>query len=83
MTENRSAKSRSVPIPSWFADAFRQISSEHPAPEALRLRGDTAYRFSKPSTKGVIVLKLARYISGLNAGTLLLQNGFLQELCAL
>lgn len=54
-----------------------------PPPKRTSIGDLSVYRFEEQSIYTAILLKTARYVSGLNAGNLLLTNGFLQELGAL
>ena len=74
-----------VPIPplQWFDESLRQISKCMEEPRPVSIGGGTAYRFSKESVENAAFLKLARYVSGLHAGTTLLNGGYFQELCTL
>lgn len=74
---------RPVPMLSWFERAFDELVGELGTPEPVAFRGATSYRYKERSPEQAALLKLARYVSGLSAGSLLLSQGFLQELGAL
>lgn len=75
--------SRPVPKLSWFNDALREIEVSVGLPQPVPFRGRKAFRYTDRSLQEAVTLKLARYISGLNAGHLLLSSGFFQELATL
>jgi hypothetical protein len=83
MNEADRVRPRPVPPIEWFNSAFETLLNYHPLPQPTPFRGMTSYRFEEKSLKAAVLLKLARYVSGLNAGKLLLENGFFQELCSL
>jgi hypothetical protein len=66
----------------FIETGFREIESKCPSPEQVSLGGKKALRYKKKHhcIEIAMVLKMARYISGLNASLLLLKHGFFQEL---
>ncbi|WP_299407793.1 hypothetical protein [uncultured Roseobacter sp.] len=74
---------RPIPPLRWYTSAFEQLQNEHPLPQPQSVREKTAFRFEKENIEAALLLKLARYISSLHAGQLLLAQGFLQELSTL
>ncbi|WP_193139716.1 hypothetical protein [Meridianimarinicoccus sp. MJW13] len=71
---------RPIPKLTWFESAVEQLSKSVPPPVDIRFRGTLAYRFEEKLTEQAVLLKAVRYVSGLGAGRLLLQGGYLQEL---
>ncbi|WP_126421507.1 hypothetical protein [Asticcacaulis excentricus] len=63
--------------------AFRRLEQQTPRPIEKVIQGGYARRYQEETVQQAVLLKLARYISGLNAGDLLLQNGYVQELAVL
>ena len=59
---------------------FRLLENQLGPPANATIDGREAFRFREQSIEQAMLLKVARYISGLNAGQLLLANGYLQEL---
>ena len=74
---------RPAPTLQWFNTALHKLCIRFPAPIPTSINGELAYRFEDQSIHIAILLKTARYVSGLHAGSLLLMHGFLQELGAL
>lgn len=60
-------------------DAFKRLEDQVPKPVVTPLDGLEALRYEEKTIEQAMVLKLARYISGLNAIDLLLLGGFVQE----
>jgi hypothetical protein len=74
---------RPVPSLEWFEAALFKLSNHLEAPKEVELRGTTCLRYSNPTVQSATLLKLARFVSGLSAGELLLQTGHLQELATI
>lgn len=74
---------RPVPDLHWFERAFGKLADRLPHPAPGHFRGMTAYRFQTRTLEAAVILKLARYVSGLHAGHLLAENGYFQELASL
>ena len=83
MAERDSNTRRPVPSLNWFEQAIHSLSELLPAPRRIEFRGEIALRFDSSSIESVLVLKLARYVSGLSAGNVLLRTGHIQELCTI
>jgi len=83
MTTRNSDAKRPIPPLDWFENAVHIISEKLPPPSHIKIRGKTALRYASSSIESAIILKLARYVSGLSAGSILLQTGHIQELCTL
>lgn len=83
MKKNVSSGRRPEASPEWFGHVFEELINSQDKPRPTVIRGGTAYRFPEETVSNAVLLKLARYISGLNAGRLLLANGYVQELCTL
>ncbi|WP_220801195.1 hypothetical protein [Roseobacter sp. OBYS 0001] len=83
MSKSQSQEGRLVSSHEWFDQSFKKITDTHELPKPISHLDEVRYRLPNQSGFDAILLKLARYISGLNAGKLLLTNGFLQELCSL
>jgi len=69
----------------FLEECFRTLEAPVPPPESVK-QGEhlvLRYREEHHCLELVIVQKLARYISGLNASLLLLESGFTQELGAI
>jgi hypothetical protein len=73
---------RPRPTLEWLEASVHRLTERLPRPSLAAIGNTKVYRFEK-SIHAAIVLKTARYISGLSAGELLLSHGFLQELGAL
>jgi hypothetical protein len=59
---------------------FEQIAASVPPPARITIRGRHAYRYKERTSEQAVVLKLARLISCVRAGMILLENGMDQEL---
>lgn len=59
--------------------AFRSLEDKLPRPLVVKQADGIALRYAEQSIHQAMLLKLARYISGLNACDVLLLNGFVQE----
>ena len=59
--------------------AFRELEANVPAPVPIRYMLQWVPRYKEKSAQQAIIQKLARYISGLNALTILLSHGYGQE----
>lgn len=59
--------------------AFRRLEDQLPRPRVVDQGDEIALRYAEQSIHQAILMKLARYISGLNACDVLLLNGFVQE----
>lgn len=68
---------------SIFHHAFTRLEGIVGPPAQTKLGLDQVYRYQKQSIEAAIIQKLARIISGLESSILLLENGFLQELCVI
>lgn len=77
------SKLRPAPTLQWFNKSLHKLCIRFPPPKRTSIGDLLVYRFEEQSIYTAILLKTARYVSGLNAGNLLLTNGFLQELGAL
>ena len=71
---------RPVPDLAWFDAMLQKLCQPFRPPERIQTTSGPVFRFSEKSIRTAILLKTARYISGLHAGQLLLRNGFGQEL---
>ncbi|KPK28120.1 MAG: hypothetical protein AMK69_09285, partial [Nitrospira bacterium SG8_3] len=60
-------------------DAFTRLESLVPKPELMNLGQSRRFRYVEKSIQQAIILKLARYLSGLCSTRILLANGMLQE----
>src|SRR5882757_7167102 len=60
-------------------DAFRVFEAMVPSPKLVERNGERYFRYREQTIHQGLVLKLARYISGLHAVDALLQRGLLQE----
>lgn len=60
-------------------NAFRHLEQKVPPPKLMRVKGHLLLRYREQSIEQALIQKLARYISTLHAGQLLLKNGFIQE----
>lgn len=74
---------RPTPTLQWFNSALHKLCVRFPPPKQTTINGKLVYRFEEQSIHTAILLKAARYVSGLHAGNCLLGQGFLQELGAL
>lgn len=74
---------RLVPALDWFDVSLNRLFTLLPTPQPRLIKGVFVYRFEPPSVESAILLKVARYVSGLHAGQLLVERGFVQELGAL
>lgn len=63
--------------------AFRRLEVQVPKPIETIARDSPALRYVEKSLYQAILLKLARYISGMNAGAVLLSAGYVQELAVI
>jgi len=59
--------------------AFRRMERQVPAPRRVPFRDGFVFRYREKSVEQALIQKLARVISGLNAASLLLDQGFVQE----
>lgn len=59
--------------------AFRRLERQVPQPTLVTIGGEEALRYVEQTVEQAVILKLARYLSGLNACELLLLGGFVQE----
>lgn len=59
--------------------AFRELEDRVPRPRYVKRPDGTTLRYLEQTVHQAILLKLARYISGLNACDVLLVTGFVQE----
>jgi hypothetical protein len=59
--------------------AFTKLESLVPKPEPVRISKSLRYRYVENSIQQAMILKLARYESGLYSARILLNNGMLQE----
>jgi hypothetical protein len=64
----------------WFEASLRKLCYRVPAPVQRVVDGAEIYRFPEQTIQNAILLKTARYVSGLHAGNVLLHHGFVQEL---
>jgi len=76
MTYDSSVISRSI---SDLQSIFELLENSVPRPIDTMVNGQPALRYQEQSIPQAVVLKLARYISGLSAAHLLLKHRFLQE----
>lgn len=83
MSDRNKTAARPVPPLEWFENAVHTISEKLGPPSRINIRGEIALRYVNRSTESAITLKLARYVSGLSAGSILLRTGHIQELCTL
>lgn len=60
--------------------AVRRLEAQTPAPKQVDLKQGKAWRYEEKTPQQALLQKLARYVSGLNASCLLLDNGYCQEL---
>jgi hypothetical protein len=60
--------------------SFQRLESQLPPPKMTNIHRARAFRYSIKSIEQAIIQKLARFISGLQACSLLLDAGFVQEL---
>ncbi len=67
----------------FLVECFHELEAPIPSPVPTQLGSDVALRYNIHQLEIVIIQKLARYISGLNASLLLLEAGYTQELGAL
>ena len=74
---------RPAPTLLWFNNSIHKLCTRFAPPNRTSIGDLLVYRFEEQSIYTAILLKTVRYVSGLNAGNLLLLNGFLQELGAL
>ena len=68
---------------SVFHRAFTCLEGVVEPPVKVKLGSDYVYRYQNQSIKAAILQKLARVISGIEASLVLLEKGFLQELCVI
>ncbi len=68
---------------SGMSNAFVRLSSTIPAPQLSKYADGYVYRFRRQGFEEAIVLKVARLITLLQSGKLLLDQGFLQEVGAI
>lgn len=59
--------------------AFQRLERQISPPELVTIGGNAVFRYSIQSIEQAIVQKLARLLSGLQAASCLLENGFVQE----
>lgn len=59
--------------------AFRRLESSIPGPQKVTFRDSFVFRFENKGIHEALLQKLARIVSGLNAVTVLLGAGFVQE----
>ena len=60
-------------------DVLRRVESSIPPPERVPHKDSFVFRYANKGIHEALVQKLARYISGLNAISVLLDAGFAQE----
>jgi hypothetical protein len=70
-------------VVSNIANTFSELSSTLPPPVSRKHGDGYVYRFSRQGFEEAIVLKLARSVTLLQSGKLLLDHGFLQEVGAI
>jgi hypothetical protein len=80
---NWELKLRPTPTLEWFVTSLQTLCEHIRPPRRTIVNGKPSYRFDEQNIEAAILLKSARYISGLHAGQLLLDHGFLQELTSL
>lgn len=68
-----------LPKHDWFKNSFKLLEGRVPSPVVDKSISNGGLRYSKKSIEQAVIQKLARYISGLNASSLLLEHGYLQE----
>jgi hypothetical protein len=80
----------SVPVRALCEQAIRNMertvhtfASRVPAPVLIALHGNPYVRYTEQSIYQAVLLKLARLVSNLSAAQLLLDNGYVQEQCAM
>lgn len=69
-----------TPSPEWFEGSVRRLCYQVPVPVQRILDDAETYQFPEQTIQNAILLKTARFVSGLHAGNLLLKHGFVQEL---
>ncbi len=74
---------RPTPTLEWFVSSLQTLWGHIRPPQRAMVNGRPSYRFEHQTIQSAILPKSARYISGLHAGQLLLEHGFLQELGSL
>ena len=74
---------RPTPSLNWFDGSIHQLCTWFPAPIQRKIGPVVSYRFEQQTVEAAILLKSVRYVSGLHAGHILLEHGFVQELGAL
>ena len=62
-----------------YDQLFELIVTSVPPPAMISRGSGVVFRYAEKSAEQAIVQKLARYVSGLRAGLLLIQNGYTQE----
>ena len=60
-------------------NAFRRLEQQVPPPKIVSINNQPAVRYTEQTIEQALLQKLARFISSLEASSLLLKNGFLQE----
>jgi len=75
--------SRPQPTIQWLQSAVDKLADQVPKPQPVKFPHGLAYRYVEKTVEQAVIIKLARYVSGLSAGTVLQQHGFFQELCVL
>lgn len=73
-------KPRPTPKLEWFNDAIKRLEKSIDMPVLVHFEDDARYRFKERNVENAVFLKCVRYISALNAGNILIENGFVQEL---
>lgn len=61
-------------------DTFRRLEAQVPPPVMAKQANGVVWRYHEKLPQQALLQKLARYISGLRASYLLLENGYCQEL---
>ena len=61
-------------------DTFRRLEAQIPPPVMVKHGDGVVWRYHEKMPQQALLQKLARYISGLRASCLLLENGYCQEL---
>ncbi|MGH1331180.1 MAG: hypothetical protein ACRBBK_09885 [Paracoccaceae bacterium] len=71
---------RPIPSPDWYKQCIDDLMGSVPPPQAVDHDGISDFRFREQTIQQAILLKAVKYVSGLNAGDVLLKQGFLHEL---
>ena len=61
-------------------DTFRRLEAQVPPPAMVKQENGVVWRCHEKLPQQALLQKLSRYISGLRASYLLLENGYCQEL---